>query len=76
MSKPLWGFAIGSLGTAAYLKPDEFSRVIFRQPSGSYQSHQLDDVRDIVRTIAFKDVVYCDSTVSVCDAVGTTESGL
>eukprot|EP00204_Picochlorum_oklahomense_P004428 CAMPEP_0118806484 /NCGR_PEP_ID=MMETSP1161-20130426/31803_1 /TAXON_ID=249345 /ORGANISM="Picochlorum oklahomensis, Strain CCMP2329" /LENGTH=268 /DNA_ID=CAMNT_0006735673 /DNA_START=166 /DNA_END=972 /DNA_ORIENTATION=- len=52
MSKPLWGFAIGSLGTAAYLKPDEFSRVIFRQPSGSYQSHQLDDVRDILERLS------------------------
>lgn len=40
MSKPLWGFAIGSLGTAAYLKPEEFSRAFFfKQPS----THQLDD---------------------------------
>eukprot|EP00889_Picochlorum_renovo_P004058 jgi/Picre1/31088/NNA_006443.t1 len=39
-------------GDGAYLKPDEFSRVIFRQPSGSYQSHQLDDVRDILERLS------------------------
>ena len=77
MSKPLWGFAIGSLGTAAYLKPDEFSRAIFRQPS-THQSRQLDDVRDIVRNLSFNHVLYRDSSmyVSIWTAGGTTESGL